>query len=151
MNYESYKTLDELMVDTSATEFRQNVGYLPTGKNRQEFLDWITSEAMAAWSPTERPLLELLARLVSAASDLDYDSALRKIEALRPDKPAGADERPVRTPAQAVNDVATEIANPLIRQLQEEHPAIAAKLTPEQLSDFAIRAAATVSKEAGPQ
>jgi len=151
MNYESYKTLDELVTDSSATEFRDNVDYLPTDKNKQEFLDWITSDAMPSWSPAERPLLEVLAKLVGEASELDYDSAIRRIEELKPAEPEDEDEGPVPTPAEAVDDVAKEIASPIIRQLQEEHPDIAARLTPEQLSDFAIKAAAAVSKDAGPQ
>jgi hypothetical protein len=164
MDYESLTTLDQLLNDSSATEFHDEVNSIPVDKSETDFYAWIDSEALPNWGSDYVPMLTALRRLVAA--ELSFSGAMTEIGALQDteepeedeaediqeeppaDEAAEDEEEQVEEPGEAAKKVVEDITAPIIAQFQAEYPEIAARLTPEQLSAAAIKAtAAAVSQQ----
>ncbi len=163
MEYGSYQELKDLVSDSNATEFRDNAEYLPLNKTGPEFVEWIDSDALPAWGPQYQPMLDALKSLVAAASELDYADAIKAITALVPpapphdpqaEQPDNAElaaeveeDEEVPDPGEAAKRAAQNITAPIIEDFRRQHPEIAARLTPEELSAMAMKATAAVVGE----
>ena len=148
MDYEGISTLDELLGNSGATEFRGSIQALPVDKSESDFYQWAAVEAPATWDPAYHPMLRALSRLVKA--EASYDVAMGQIRhlqnQLRPE-PA-ADETPLQEPAQesipdpaeAAREAVATIGPALIEELSRAYPDFASRLTPEELSSAVMDA-----------
>lgn len=149
MGYESYETLEELLEDSDATEFRAMVPEIPVTLSQQELQDW----AGPGWSSEYQEALDAFKRLAGSATD--YEAAMAQVKELQ-EEAAGAAEQDtqpgqeqVLEPAEAVAEVTQAIAVPAIQALQEQYPEVAARFTPEQIQAAALAATAAAVNEPG--
>jgi hypothetical protein len=151
MNYERCETLDELLSDNSATEFLDNIAEIPVAQTQSEFYDWADA-ALSNWSSDYQPMLTALKRLVAAAPD--YGIAMQDIKARQAalvsaeTEDAELPEPEIPDPGEAASEAAAQITAPIIEQFQEEHPDLAALMSPEQLTAAATAATAVAISEA---
>lgn len=164
MDYEACKTLEELINDSNATEFRDNIEYMPFGQTEEQFFTWLNTDALPSWGQEYQPMLQTLGRLVKT---VDYTLAMAELKKLQdqltpaPVEIAAAEpeelEKPQEVPApvevipapkEAAKKVVEEVAAQIIKEFQEENPGFVAKLIPGQLSEAAMdgTAAAVVSR-----
>jgi mannose-6-phosphate isomerase class I len=161
MGYESYETIEELLEDSDATEFRAIVPDIPVTLSRQELLDWDEP----GWSSEYQEALEAFKTLAGSAAD--YDGAMARVKELQEELADSAEETPqpdqeqvpqpgpeqvaerVPEPAEAVAEVAQAITVPAIQSLQEQYPDVAARFTPEQIQAAAMAATTAVVSEPG--
>lgn len=169
MNYEDYASLDELLKDSSASEFLDVLADIPVTLPKSEFASWVTSQAIPSWDLEYKPVLTALLRLVEA--EADYGLAMTEIkryaDALAPaleeeeddddlesddtpgeDNEDNEDDEEVPPPGDAATEVAKEITIPAIEALRAQYPDVAARFTAEEIAAAAMRAttAATVGE-----
>lgn len=149
MGYESYGTLEELLEDSDATEFRAMLPEIPVTLSQQELLDW----AGPGWSSEYTEALDTFKRLAGAAAD--YDAAMALVRELQEETAGSAeqalqpDQEQALEPAEAVAEVTQAITVPAIQALQEQYPDVAARFTPEQIQAAAMAATAAAVNEPG--
>ena len=158
MGYQNYGTIEELLEDSDATEFRAIVPEIPVTLSREELLEW----AGPGWSGEYQEALDTFKRLAGAASD--YDTVMARVCELqaaaqqarqrdqeRTSQPGqhAPDQEQAPEPTQAVAEVTQAITVPAIEALREQYPDVAARFTPEQIQAAATAAAAASVNEPG--
>jgi hypothetical protein len=170
MDYEGITTLEQLINDSGATEFQENVLYIPVDKFADDFYQWADTEAPSDWGDQYRPMLKALSRLVRA--EISYDTAMAMIAKLQARVQPAANveedddeeevpdpeyvtadqeeeavgqgeegtEEHIPDPAEAAKEAVAAIGPTIIEQLQRDYPEFASRLTPEQLSAAAMLA-----------
>ena len=166
MNYEACQTLDELIADSDATEFRENIEYMPFDQTKEQFFDWLNLDALPNWGDDYKLMLQALSRLVSAA---DFTLAMAQLKVLQtqlkpapvekaPEKPEKLEKPPevpappaeaILAPKEAAQKVAEAVAAPIIKEFQEQYSDFVARLTPEQLRGAALEGAAAAVSQGG--
>lgn len=147
MDYGSYATLDDLLQDGGATEFRAIVPEIDVTLSKQQLLDWDGP----SWGGEYQSALTVFKGLVD--SETDYDAAMARVRALQEtmrlaEQDQEQDQEPVPEPGEAAAEVARDITVAAIERLQEQYPDVAARFTPEQLQAAALKATAAVASEA---
>jgi len=157
MDYESYESLDELLEDSDAAEFRDLLPEIPVPMSRDELAAWDGP----SWGSEYQDALDAFKRLMRAAPD--YGAAMLRVGELQdelasaadqapdqtPDQTPEEDQEPVLPPAEAVAEVTEAITVPAIQALQDQFPDVVARFTPEQIRAAAMAATAAAVHESG--
>lgn len=145
MDYESLETLDELLGDSSAAEFREVLPDIPAGKLSDGFYQWVDKDGPDNWGQEYHSMFLALGRLVRAENS--YDIAMSSIKTLQkklrptvtPAEPV-IDEPPPPPPEEAAREAAVVIGPAIIEKLLQEHPEFVADIPAEELSKIAMEA-----------
>ena len=152
MDYASYNTLEELLMDGGATEFWAIVPEIPVTLSRQELLDW----SEPGWSGEYQAALAAFKRLVGAADN--YDNAMARVaelkKAMAPTEQGQAPDaepaqEPAPEPAEAAAAMAQAITVRAIEALRAQYPEVAARFTAEQIRAAAMTATAAAVSGTG--
>jgi hypothetical protein len=148
MDYASYDTLEELLMDGGATEFWAIVPEIPVTLTRQELLDW----SEPSWSGEYQEALAAFKRLVGAADN--YDNAMARVAELKKamapaERGQEPDEEPAPEPAEAAAAMAQAITVRAIEALRAQYPEVAARFTAEQIRAAAMTATAAAVSGTG--
>lgn len=155
MEYSGYATLDDLLRDERATEFRAIVREIPVTLTKQVLLEW----SEPGWSGEYQSALTAFKGLVDL--ETDYDAAMAQVRSLQQTmSPAEQVEQtqeqaqeqahePVSEPGEAAAEVMRTITVAAIERLQQQYPDVAARFTPEQIQAAALNATATAVSQVG--
>lgn len=143
MDYQNLETLDQLLRDSSATEFREVLPDIPVNKFANDFYQWVDKDGPDEWGYDYHPVFAGLGRLVRAHSS--FDMAMSEIKTLqqqlRPATPAEktVDDTPPE-PGEASKNASGTIGPAIIGKLLQEHPEFVADVPPEVLSQVTAEA-----------
>ena len=152
MDYGSLETLDQLLSDSSATEFREVLPDIPVDKFADDFYQWVDKDGPDDWGQDYLLMFSALGRLVRAESS--FDIAVASIKTLQKSlQPAVAPveeepETPPPPPEEAAKEAAGLIGPAIIEKLLLEHPEFLAEVPPEELSKIAMEAMGKAIDEA---
>jgi hypothetical protein len=138
MDYGVYQSLEELLSDGTATEFRAIVPEIPVALSREQLLDW----PGPGWGGDHEAALAAFKRLVGAA---DYELAMTQVAALQQAAgPVGhgqaQSQDPAPEPGAAAAEVGRAITAAAIEALRDQYPEVAARFTAEQIRAAALAA-----------
>lgn len=148
MEYGSYASLEELLRDEGASEFRAIACEIPVTLTKQALSEW----SGPGWSGEYQSAFAAFKKLVE--SETDYDSAMAQVKGLQQKLRSGDHvqdqaQEPVPEPAEAAAEVMRAITVAAIERLREQYPDVAAKFTPEQIQAAAMNATAAAVNQAG--
>ena len=144
MDYESLETLEQLLTDSSATEFREVLPDIPVDKFADDFYQWVDKDGPDSWGQDYFSMFTALGRLVRAESS--YDIATASIRTLQKSvqpaapQPESEPEAPPPPPDEAAKEAVALIGPAIFEKLLQEHPEFVAEVPPNELSDIGMEA-----------
>src|SRR5579863_1827315 len=127
MDYDGLKELNQLLVDSEATEFREVLPDIPVNALADAFYDWL-KDAPDDWDQNYRPMFAALDRLIRGAPDFGLAMAEigRLQEELAPEEPD--DEEEDEEGDEEASDELEEAEPESVEEPQpQKEPAVAAK------------------------
>lgn len=143
MDYQNLEILDQLLRDSSATEFREVLPDIPVDKFANDFYQWVDKDGPDEWGYDYHPMFAALGRLLRAHSS--FDMAMSEIKTLQQQlRPAAPAEETVADtppePAAAAKNASGTIGPAIIGKLLQEHPEFVADMPPGELSKVTMEA-----------